>query len=129
MIQIDQRTRKITCPIGDTGLFIVNLTAATGEPLAENIDGVAIFAVASKGFAPVFSKVVAIVDNTATIRLTNTDTRTLTRGEYRWDIRVVTDPAYQDGRPITDEDSDDVHSLFSATGLPIFEVTGVAVDV
>lgn len=130
MIKYDTATRKITCPVGDTGLFVVTLTSADGEALGENLSGVAIFAVATKTFSPVFHKVVSIANNTVTIRLTNADTRVLTRGEYRWDIRVVTDPDYDaGGNVICSDAADDVHSLYSATGLPVFEVTGVAVDV
>lgn len=130
MIRMDANTRKITCPIGDTGLFLVTLTDPNGEALTETLSGVVIFAVATKTFTPVFHKVAGIVNNTATIQLTNADTRTLTRGEYRWDIRVVTDPEYDtDGNVICQDTTDEVHSLYSATGLPVFEVTGVTISV
>lgn len=130
MIRMDAKTRKITCPIGDTGLFVVTLADANGDALAEPITGVVIFAVATKTYTPVFHKVAGIVNNTATIQLTNADTRALTRGEYRWDVRVVTDPEYDtDGNVICQDTTDEVHSLYSATGMPVFEVTGVAIGV
>ena len=106
------------------------LTDAGGEVLTEPLSGVVIFAVATKTYTPVFHKVAPIVNNTATIQLTNADTRTLTRGDYRWDVRVVTDPEYDtDGNVICADTTDEVHSLYSATGMPVFEVTGVAIGV
>ena len=50
MIRFDAGTRKIVCPIGDTGIFVVTLMDAGGEALTEEIAGVAIFAVATKNY-------------------------------------------------------------------------------
>ena len=126
MIQLDEKG-KITCPVGDTGLLLVELSS---EQFTEPLNGVAIFAVTTKNYTTILKKTVELVDNTATIRLANRDTRGLSVGEHMWDVRIVIDPEYEaDGTVIVKDDTDEVHSLFSAGGMPAFVVTRVAVEV
>ena len=131
MIRLDTATGRITCPIGDTGLFTINLTDASGGALEDNLTGVGIFAVADKRLMNTYiAKAVPIVDNSITVHLTNADTRSLTAGTHCWDVRIVTDPEYDnDGNVVCEDDTDEVHSLYSAIGLPEFIATGVAVHV
>lgn len=136
MLKLDPDNLAITCPQGDTGLVLVKLTDPDGAPLPP-IDGVAVFAVAEKarvgvGYIQRSWRAVPIVDNTATILITNAMSRRLEPGEYFWDVRIVTDPEYnEDGDVIAEDDSDEVHSLFAARpeGLPDYIVPGVAVNV
>ena len=45
MLNLDPETQCITCPQGDTGLLLASITALDGQPLAQPLDGVAVFAV------------------------------------------------------------------------------------
>lgn len=126
----------ITCPQGDTGLFLVELTDGVGNPLLQPINGVAVFAVCKElkngKYSTQSTKPVPIVDNTATINVTNAVSRAIEPGEYRWDIRIVIDPEYDEqGNVICQDDTDEVHSLFAGQpgGMPKYIVQGVAVDV
>jgi hypothetical protein len=77
----------------------------------------------------VLSKVFTIVDNRVVVRLTNADTRNLPTGKYNWDIRIVTDPEYdEEGNVRAEDDSDDVISIFSGS-MPLFEIVEVVIDV
>ncbi|MEG0934465.1 MAG: hypothetical protein RSJ41_02630 [Clostridia bacterium] len=136
--QYNKETLEITCPAGDTGLFVLDLLDALGNPLPYPLDGYGVFAVAQmdiKGkLTTTIQRPIQIVDNTVTVRLSNALTRKLTPGgEYRWDVRVVTGSVLSDdGKKVCcDEDSDEVHSLFAMRdkGLPSFVVPKVAVPI
>lgn len=137
MIELNRETLEITCPSGDTGLLLVKITGTEGVPLPGLLDGVAIFAVAQKvgtgaSYSTTSARPVKIVDNTATINITNAFSRVITPGNYYWDIRIVTDPEYDgDGNVLCEDDTDEVHSLYAGRpeGLPKFIVPGVAVHV
>lgn len=69
--------------------------------------------------------------NVIIVALTNAETRALEIGDYRWDVRIVTDPEYDDqGDVKCDDTSDEVLSIFSG-GLPMpkFTVTEAIVIV
>ncbi len=136
MLRLDQDEMKITCPQGDTGLLLIRINGMDGQPLSELLDGVVIFAVCKElkngTFTTESSKSVEIVDNTVTINITNSFSRGIQPGDYRWDVRIVTDPEYDDDdNVICMDDSDEVHSLFAGRegGMPKYIVPGVAVDV
>lgn len=52
-------------------------------------------------------------------------------GIYYYDVRIVTDPAYDEhGNVVADDESDNVISLYSGkSSMPEFEITGVSVRV
>ena len=116
---------QITLPQGDTLLFKMNLT---GEVFPEG--SMAVFGICNTKGASIFRKQFPVQDNTIIIWLANADTRTLPVGKYRWDVRIVTDPEYgEDGVVRCEDESDNVISIFSGSGMPTFEVTEVAADV
>jgi hypothetical protein len=140
MLKLNPDTLEIICPQGDTGLLLVTLAAGHGGgALPQPLTGVAIFAVAETQTVrgktttnTLAGKHVEIVDNTATILLSNDLTRVLSPGAYLWDIRIVTDPGTnEEGDIIADDLTDEVHSLFAARpgGMPKFTVPGVAIHV
>ena len=125
----------LTFPQGDTGMFLLRIKDGNGQQLPP-INGVGIFAVCKEmrngRFATQSRKAVEIVDNTVTIRLANAVSRTIEPGDYRWDIRIVTDPEIDDdGNVICEDDTDEVHSVYAGRpeGMPKCIVRGAAVDV
>lgn len=77
-----------------------------------------------------FNKVFPVEGNGIILYLSNPETRKIPVGEYYWDLRVVTDPEYEeDGSVHCDDMGDNVTSVFSGSGMPSFEVTEVAVNV
>lgn len=92
---------------------------------------VAVFGIcAQRDAKTVFSKVFDVNDNSIVIRLTNAETRKLAVNTYRWDLRIVTDPEFNDdGSVRCDDDSDNVLSVYSGVGMPSFVVTEVSVYV
>jgi len=135
MILLDKETYQITCPTGDTGQFTLSLTDIEGNPLDHEIEGVAVFAVCQQinnVYVNIRQKAVELVNNMATIVITPGFSRGIPSGEYFWDIRIVTDPGKdEEGNIITDERTDEVHSLFAARkgGLPRYRALAVAVDI
>ena len=60
-------------------------------------------------------KPVEIVDGEAVIRLCNHDTRDIPAGRYKWNLRIVTDPVYDEGGNVrVDECTDDVITVFDS---------------
>lgn len=130
--------KTITCPAGDTGLFLVQLFDQDDQPLLLPSDGVAIFAVAERtseksGFVNRTARRVDTVDNTVTVWLPSSLTRKLTPGgSYYWDIRLVSDPdTDEEGNIVALDDSDEVTSVYAGRpeGMPKFVVPGVAINV
>ena len=134
-LTLNPDTYEIRCPTGDTGLLLVEFNDGDGQPLPQPLDGVAVFAVCQQIngiYTAVKSKAIELVDNTATINVTNSFSRAIPQGESWWDIRVVTSPVIDaDGNVTTDDDGDQVHSVFAAreAGMPKYHVPGVAVNV
>lgn len=59
-------------------------------------------------------KPVEIKDEQAVIRLCNRDTRDIPAGRYKWNLRIVTDPVYdEEGNVRVDECTDDVITVFN----------------
>lgn len=123
MVQIDERG-NITLPRGDTMTFTLTL-----ENVSFPEGSVAVFAVRN-GSETVLSKIFPIdEDNEIVVRVANNDTRDLPLGRYRWDVRLITNPEYDENNHIRAEDEgDDVISLFSGD-MPKFILKEVAVDV
>lgn len=131
MFVINKQTNEIVLPRGDTLAFKINLR---GTNFPE--DTVALFGVcgADRRGNPtttIFSKAFRVYKNCVYIFLSNQDTRNLRAGGYVWDLRIVTDPEYdEDGNVRCEDISDNVISIFSGSvDLPSFVVKGVAVNV
>ena len=130
MYSINTETKEIILPLGDTLAFVVDLKL-DGEPARFPEGTVAIFGVCKERARNVrwlFSRVFPVEDGSVAIYLTNDDTRDMQAGEYNWDLRIVTDPEYdEDGTVRCDDPSDVVTSIFAGSGdLPDFRLKGVA---
>ncbi|MEF9895075.1 MAG: hypothetical protein RR893_12305 [Clostridia bacterium] len=134
MLMVDPVNYDITIPCGDTGVFVVTLTNLDGTPRTTPFNGAAVFSICevsptSKTKTERAKFPVAIVDNTATILITNAFSRDLKPGVYYWDARIVTDPEYDtDGNVKCGDITDEVHSLLAwrAGGMPKFTVLEVS---
>ena len=116
----DTQTGNITMPTGDTGDIHVNVNY---DELKEG-DAVlfAVFDKYDKTGGDLLIKTADIVDGKAHIRLCNADTRNLAAGAYKWQLRIVTDPARdENGNIIADECTDNVISVFQTP--PTFKLT------
>lgn len=61
-----------------------------------------------------------IIDGQAVVRLTNSHTRDLKAGVYKWQLRAVSDPARDaDGNIIADDPGDNVVSYFGSADRPL----------
>ena len=103
-------TREIRIAPGDTASILVEIDWAALKP-----GDVVLFAVydpsAERG--DLFCRAAEIVDGAAHVRLCNSDTRDIPPGVYRWDLRIVTDPARDaNGNVIADDCSDHVITVF-----------------
>lgn len=111
----DESTRTMTLPLGDTATFHISIDwmgLSPGDAL--------VFGIYNKSeLTDIFRKPAEIVDGQAVLRLCNADTRDLEPGNYRWQLRIVTDPARdEDGNIITDACADNVISIFDPDDLP-----------
>ena len=114
----DPETRKITLPAGDTMNYRVH---TNGE------FDVVIFAVYNRSTGQDVVTVPAEIDanGNAEIRLANRHTRDVPAGNYKWNLRLVSDPEYdENGNIIADEDSDNVLTVFGPDNdnIPIFTI-------
>lgn len=112
----DPKDRKIELPAGDTMTIVVRLKQ-NGDGYAAMI--FAVFDPMKKG-KDLVRIPVEITENTAVVRLTNKDTRDLPAGRYKWQLRFVSDPEYdEDGHVLANDDDDNVLSLFGSSKLPL----------
>jgi hypothetical protein len=102
----DPETLAVTLDCGDTFNMRLKLTDIQFD--------VAVFAIYNaKAREDILKKAVKIESGGAKIRLSNADTRDLEAGNYNWNLRFVSNPAYgENGEVIVDDDSDDVVTLF-----------------
>lgn len=116
---------RITCPRGDTGAIRFSFSGAiTLKPGDMLVFG--LFSPSTK--QTVLRKQVEIVDGIAMLTLTNADTRSLTVGSYRYNLRIVTDPEYDEtGQVICNDATDNVLSIYNE--LPKFELLEAGVHV
>jgi len=101
----DPETRKITLPAGDTMDFRIR---TNGE-----FDAL-IFAVYNRTTGEDLVLVPVEIENGyAHVRLANRHTRDVPAGNYKWNLRMVSDPERdENGNIIADEDSDNVLTVF-----------------
>lgn len=115
----DEATRKISMPPGDTGDIYFRVEWDT-----HGKEAAVLFAIVNRRTGEdMLIKAAEIADGAAHIRLCNHDTRDIEPGEYRWQVRLITSPAKdEDGNIIADECTDDVVSVFSGDGMPVFKI-------
>lgn len=135
MFKIDTESKAITLPTGDTLDFTLTFKTS-GEPALIPPGSAAVFGIcqprASGAYDYIFRKTFRIEGNTAHIRLDNADTRNLRPGTaYAWDVRIVTDPDYDEKlEAYCGDKTDCVLSIFSGTStMPSFNLIGVSVNV
>lgn len=135
MFRIDTESKAIALPTGDT-LDLTLTLKTSGRPAIIPPGSAAVFGIcrprASGAYEYVFCKTFPIEGSVIAIRLTNADTRDLRPGTtYAWDVRVVTDPEYDEqGNARCGDDTDSVVSVFSGTSdLPSFHLLGVSSNV
>ena len=123
--QYSASSGRITCPRGDTGAIRFSFSGAiTLKPGDMLVFG--LFNPSTK--QTVLRKQVEIVDGIAFLTLTNADTRSLTVGSYRYNLRIVTDPEYdENGQVICNDATDNVLSIYNE--LPKFELLEAGVHV
>lgn len=133
-------TKEIICPVGDTGnlKFTITHKDKEGNAIPFSQGDMALFCVCevkkdgSYQDAAYLKSAINVEENTASVRISNHFSSMLEAGrDYRWDVRIVTSPAYDaEGEICCDDSSDDVHSVFALDGdLPRFTVRGTAREI
>lgn len=102
----DPDTHEIVLPVGDTMDFTINVTGDVYHAL--------VFAIYDRGDGTDILRVPGeIFEGVAHIRLAAEHTRDLEPGRYKWNLRLVEDPEYdEDGNIIADDEQDDVLTVF-----------------
>lgn len=104
----DPATRSIVMPKGDT--LDINITIDSED---SRVYEAIVFAIFTRAGEDILRVPVTVENGSASIRLANHHTRDLDAGRYRWNLRLVTDPAHDsEGNIIADEPSDDVLTVF-----------------
>lgn len=120
---MDVKTNKIICPIGDTGVLKLSITNADDQmPIESQV--VEFKVCSSNGSDVLISKLVAVKEGTAVIRLSSEDTAKIPKaGSYRWNVRVFTDATMdENGEMVLASENEEVHSPFAfGSALPTFE--------
>ena len=128
MYSIQPATGDITLPRGDTLLFTIRMNREFPDGTA------AVFGIcgARRGLPTtnVFTKTFPVNGSEIIVLLANRDTRGIAAGSYLWDVRIVTDPEYDDGGSVKcDDETDNVTSIYSGGVMPTFTLTEVAANV
>ena len=116
-ISLNEKDYTISMPPGDTGDIYLEIEW-------KNVDlsnAAIVFGVCDSSGDDILLKQGDIVDGKTHIRFCNRDTRDLEPGNYKWQMRIVTDPATdENGKVIADDCSDDVVSVFNGNKKPKF---------
>lgn len=111
-------TNKITLEPGDTGGFTVNVDWPRYDGEIALVLGVC-----NKAGEDVVLKSWPVVDGMVMVEFCNHDTRDLEPGNYKWQMRIVTDPEYdENGNVIAEDCTDKVISVFDGDAMPIFRL-------
>ena len=108
--RFDAHDNSIRMACGDTADISINISWSR---LSQR--DVILFAVFDKNDGKdLVCKSAEIIDGMAYIRLCNHDTRDIPEGRYKWNLRIVTDPEYDENGNVCVEDcSDNVITVFS----------------
>lgn len=114
----DEATLAITMAAGDTANIWVDVE---WEDLSDS--DVLLFAIFDPSdLNDIVRKTVEIKDGIARIRLCNHDTRDVEPGRYKWNLRLITSPVYdEEGNIRVDECTDEVITVFDTP--PSFRLT------
>jgi len=112
----DSENNAITMAAGDTATISVNVQ---WDRLS---DGDAVLLAVFDSGGDLLCKAAEIADGQARIRLCNHDTRDIEPGKYKWNLRIVTGPAYDaDNKVYADDCTDHVVTVFDTP--PAFRIT------
>lgn len=115
----DKETNKITMEPGDTGSFTVDVNWPSYDGEIALVMGVC-----NKEGEDILLKHFPVVDGAANVKLCNHDTRDLEPGNYKWQLRIVTNPEYdENGKVYAKDCADKVVSVFSGDSMPTFRLT------
>ena len=114
MIRMIQRRLRI--PRGDTGSFSIPALVSAREDLQV----IAVFSIFNE-YERIFSKTFPVTDDMVTIEFTHEDTKDLPVGKYFWDIKIYTNPQYDENNVLIDGDS--VDSYYAGFKLPECDIT------
>lgn len=104
----NESDRSVQMACGDTANIWVEIEWDRLAP-----GDVILFAICERSGEDKLVKPIEIEDGQAHIRLCNHDTRDIEPGRYRWNLRIVTSPVYdEDGNVRVDECTDDVITVF-----------------
>ena len=103
MYSVDGYT--ISLSKGDTGALKVKATATlNGEPFTFGADDRALFSIKNVQGKIVKEKVAELTNNNFTVYFLNSDTDKLFPGPYKWDVRYIIHPYYDDDGKIVNGD-------------------------
>lgn len=103
MYSVDGYT--ISLSKGDTGALKVKATATlNGEPFTFGADDRALFSIKNAQGEIVKEKVAELTNNNFTVYFLNSDTDKLSPGPYKWDVRYIIHPYYDDDGRIVNGD-------------------------
>lgn len=117
----DENTNKIALEPGDTGGFTVGI-----EWPRVDVTNVALVlgVCTNKGEDVLRKHWLFNEEGIVHVWFCNHDTRDIDSGTYKWQMRFVTDPEYdEDGNVIAQDCSDKVISYFNGDKLPVFRLT------
>lgn len=90
---------------GDTGALKVSATATLdGQPFTFGPDDRALFSIKNAQGVIVKEKVAELVNNEFTVYFLNADTDSLSPGDYKWDVRYIIHPYYDESGRIINGD-------------------------
>lgn len=90
---------------GDTGALKVSATATLdGEPFTFGPDDRALFSIKNAQGVIVKEKVAELVNNEFVVYFLNADTDSLSPGDYKWDVRYIIHPYYDESGRIINGD-------------------------
>ena len=97
----DPRTNKITCPRSNNGVIEVNITGMELKPG----DAVEFYIRDRSGSGRIREIVQYPVDGMCRFSLDSADTELSPPGKYRWNLRIVTSPVFDESGRLTVADS------------------------
>lgn len=90
---------------GDTGALKVKATATLdGQPFTFGPDDRALFSIKNAQGVIVKEKVAELVNNEFVVYFLNADTDSLSPGDYKWDVRYIIHPYYDESGRIINGD-------------------------
>ena len=100
MFNVNPQTKKITMHRGDTGEMTVRVTGYTYGP-----NDRALFTLKNSSDTEIIRRVYTMTENAFVVEFANADTDGLTPGKYKYDVRYIINPQYDQSGNIDDGDA------------------------